>query len=82
MKAEQYDFIASSLIALAGRGSDLLWHANKILLLSGILLSAVLILGIVIIINQIRIRKQLRRIQEQLDAASDKNNAGGDNQGK
>lgn len=42
----------------------------------------ILILGIVIIINQIRLRKQLRQIQEQLDATSDKNNAGGDNQGE
>lgn len=41
-----------------------------------------IIIGIAILCNQIRIRKQLRRIQEQLDAVSERNNAGGDNQGE
>ena len=72
MKTEQYRFISDTLIALAGRGSDILWHADKILLFSKILLGTILILGIIIIVNQIRIRKQLRRIQEQLEQKEDK----------
>jgi len=40
-------------------------QANKLFMLFGI----VIVMGVVIIINQIRLRKQLRQIQEQLSRA-------------
>lgn len=72
MKAEQYNFISNALIAMAGDISYNEWQTNRILILLGVLTGVMLILGIVIIINQIRIRKQLRQIREQLKQKDNK----------
>lgn len=60
-------FLETILVDIWNTTDNIIANTNLLKILSAINIGLLLILSTVIIINQIRIRKQLRQIQEQLD---------------
>lgn len=60
-------FLETILIDIWNEVDIITTNTERLKILAGVSIGLLLILGSVIIVNQIRIRKQLRRIQEQLE---------------
>lgn len=72
MTPKEYSSIINAIMGVMSELHYKQWLTNRAFIVLGILIGLLLILGIVIVVNQIRIRKQLRRIQEQLEQKEDK----------